>query len=119
MYIYIYIYMYVYIGINLSPFSANTSIDSRNGLDNNDNDDIDFYILARSKTTEILRQRKLKKQRLHLAAEKFNDKPMKADWIHFALGIYIYVYVCVYTYINIYNYVYSYIYIYMYVYSLS
>lgn len=73
--------------ISSSPFSANTSIDGRNGSDVCDNDDIDFYILARSKTTEILRQRKLKKQRLHLAAEKFNEKPLKADWIHFSLGL--------------------------------
>ena len=38
-------------------------------------------------TAEILRQRKLKKQRLRLAAEKFNEKPLKADWIHFALSL--------------------------------
>ena len=38
-------------------------------------------------TAEILRQRKLKKQRLRLAAERFNEKPLKADWIHFALSL--------------------------------
>ena len=32
----------------------------------------------------MLRQRKLKKQRLKMIAEKFNEKPLKADWIDFA-----------------------------------
>jgi golgi-specific brefeldin A-resistance guanine nucleotide exchange factor 1 len=36
---------------------------------------------------QVLRQRKLKKQRLRLAAEKFNDKPLKSEWIKFALEL--------------------------------
>lgn len=35
----------------------------------------------------MLRERKLMKQKLKLAAEKFNKKPMKADWIRFAMDL--------------------------------
>ena len=37
-------------------------------------------------TTEVLRQRKLKKQMLRLAAEKFNLNPLKSEWLEFSLG---------------------------------
>ena len=72
---------------NASPFSANTSADGRIDLISSGDDDADFLHLARAKTAEILRQRKLKKQRLRLASEKFNEKPHKADWMHFALSL--------------------------------
>jgi len=52
-----------------------------------DSADDDAHQLARARTAEVLRQRKLKKQRLRLAAEKFNEKPLKADWVHFALSL--------------------------------
>ena len=29
----------------------------------------------------------MKKQRLRLASEKFNEKPLKPDWVHFALSL--------------------------------
>ena len=72
---------------NASPFSANTSADGRIDLISSGDEDADFFHLARAKTAEILRQRKLKKQRLRLASEKFNEKPHKADWMHFALSL--------------------------------
>ena len=72
---------------NASPFSANTSADGRIDIISSGDDDADFLHLARAKTAEILRQRKLKKQRLRLASEKFNEKPHKADWMHFALSL--------------------------------
>ena len=39
------------------------------------------------RTAEVLRQRKLKKQRIRLAAEKFNEKPLHVDWICFAVDL--------------------------------
>ena len=72
--------------VSSSPFSANTSNDGRIDLLEGD-EDADFFLLARAKTAEVLRQRKLKKQRLRLASEKFNEKPLKADWMHFALSL--------------------------------
>ena len=72
--------------VSSSPFSANTSNDGRIDILEGD-EDADFFLLARAKTAEVLRQRKLKKQRLRLASEKFNEKPLKADWMHFALSL--------------------------------
>jgi hypothetical protein len=37
------------------------------------------------KLKKILRQRKLMKQKMKLAAEKFNNKPLKNDWILYAV----------------------------------
>jgi Guanine nucleotide exchange factor in Golgi transport N-terminal len=74
-------------GSNSSPFSANTSVDGRVDIVSSGDDDADFFLLARAKTAEVLRQRKLKKQRLRLASEKFNEKPLKPDWVHFALSL--------------------------------
>ena len=71
---------------NNSPFSAIVSTDGRHDFLCAD-DDADFFLLARAKTAEVLRQRKFKKQRLRLAAEKFNEKPLKPDWVHFALSL--------------------------------
>ena len=72
--------------VSSSPFSANTSNDGRIDILEGD-EDTDFFLLARAKTAEVLRQRKLRKQRLRLASEKFNEKPLKADWMHFALSL--------------------------------
>jgi hypothetical protein len=46
--------------------------------------DTDFVLLARARAADMLRQRKLRKQRLTMAAEKFNEKPLKLEWITFA-----------------------------------
>jgi brefeldin A-resistance guanine nucleotide exchange factor 1 len=35
----------------------------------------------------MLRERKLMKQKLKLAAEKFNKKPLKPDWIRFSMDL--------------------------------
>lgn len=72
---------------NSSPFSAIVSTDGRQDFLTAADDDADFFLLARAKTAEVLRQRKFKKQRLRLAAEKFNEKPLKPDWVHFALSL--------------------------------
>jgi Guanine nucleotide exchange factor in Golgi transport N-terminal len=42
-------------------------------------DDSDLLVLARARTADMLRQRKMRKQRLKMAAEKFNEKPLKVD----------------------------------------
>jgi hypothetical protein len=41
-------------------------------------------ITTRTKTAELLRERKIKKQRMRLCAEKFNEKPFSHDWVRFA-----------------------------------
>jgi hypothetical protein len=50
-----------------------------------EDDDTDFVLQARARTADILRQRKLKKQRLKIAADKFNANPMKIEWLRYAL----------------------------------
>ena len=42
---------------------------------------------SRARHAELLRQRKLKKQKYKLAAEKFNKKPLKSDWVRFAMDL--------------------------------
>lgn len=70
-----------YTGRESSP-----SISQQQPLSSYDEGDSDV-LLARVKTAEILRQRKLKKQRLRLAAEKFNEQPLKAEWLKFSLEL--------------------------------
>lgn len=70
-----------------SRFSSSDNLDSRQTLKTVDDDDPDFVLLARARTAEVLRQRKLKKQRLKLAAEKFNEKPLKNEWLRFSLEL--------------------------------
>ena len=72
---------------NSSPFSSTTSLEGKAEVLGVGDDDADFFHLARVKTAEVLRQRKLKKQRLRLASEKFNEMPLKPDWVHFALSL--------------------------------
>ncbi|CAM9099816.1 unnamed protein product, partial [Ectocarpus fasciculatus] len=52
--------------------------------DNEDEDENDFLLMARLKTAEVLRQRKIKKQKIRLIAEKFNEKPLNGAWVRFA-----------------------------------
>ena len=40
-----------------------------------------------TRDAENLRNRKLMKQKLKLAAEKFNNKPLKIEWIRFAIDL--------------------------------
>jgi brefeldin A-resistance guanine nucleotide exchange factor 1 len=57
------------------------------GLANNVHEaleDSDFLALARARTAEVLRQRRIKKQRMALAAEKFNAAPCKTAWVSYA-----------------------------------
>jgi hypothetical protein len=49
--------------------------------------DLDLLVSARAKSAEVLRQRRLKKQRLRLAAEKFNEKPLGHEWVRFAADL--------------------------------
>jgi golgi-specific brefeldin A-resistance guanine nucleotide exchange factor 1 len=42
---------------------------------------------SKARSADVLRQRKLKKQRLRLAAEKFNEKPLNHDWVRFAADL--------------------------------
>src|SRR3546814_15348055 len=46
--------------------------------------DLDFLAVARARTAEVLRQRRIKKQRFALAAEKFNAQPTKLSWVTYA-----------------------------------
>lgn len=61
----------------LTPNSANSE----------DDFDLDLLVSARAKSAEILRQRRLKKQRMRLAAEKFNEKPLGHEWVRFAADL--------------------------------
>jgi len=70
-----------------SRFSSSDNLDSNKQLRTVEDDDPDFVLLARARTAEVLRQRKLKKQRLKLAAEKFNEKPLKNEWIRFSVEL--------------------------------
>lgn len=47
--------------------------------------DADIFFLARTSTAEILRRRKVRKEHLRTAAEKFNKNSLKAEWVNFAL----------------------------------
>jgi hypothetical protein len=61
-----------------SRFSSSDNLEiNKSSIKSIEDDDPDFVLLARARTAEVLRQRKLKKQRLKLAAEKFNEKPLK------------------------------------------
>lgn len=53
----------------------------------NSSEDPDFVFLARSQTSDLLRERKLKKQMLRLVTEKFNESPFKTEWIKLALDL--------------------------------
>lgn len=81
--------------ISLSKFDRTISISSAEHIycnddgftsdpDNEDEDETDFLLMARLKTAEVLRQRKIKKQKIRLVAEKFNDKPLGGAWVRFA-----------------------------------
>lgn len=63
--------------LSLSASVSNISVT----LDENDSS----FVQVIGNPVEILRMRKLKKQRLLHTAELFNEKPLKSDWIKFAL----------------------------------
>ena len=67
--------------LSVSGSVVNLSI----GLDDNDGNMIPSNNNNNNNPVEILRMRKLKKQRLLHTAELFNEKPLKFDWIKFAL----------------------------------
>jgi hypothetical protein len=46
-----------------------------------------FYLPVPPMPLQMLRERKLMKQKLKLAAEKFNKKPLKPDWIRFSMDL--------------------------------
>ena len=48
-------------------------------------DEVDIDVI-RAKS-DVLRQRRLKKQRIRLAAEKFNEKPLSHEWVRFAADL--------------------------------
>ena len=60
-------------------------VDSLATVSSSEDPDVEF--LSRTQTAEVLRQRKLKKQRLRLAAEKFNENPLKQDWIRLCIEL--------------------------------
>lgn len=70
-------------GFSEAPLSPSQSPIPFSRLDEEEKD-TDFVLLARARTADMLRQRKLRKQRLTMAAEKFNEKPLKLEWITFA-----------------------------------
>lgn len=70
-----------------SPVRRSITGDSLATSTGDDEDDSEFLYLARAKTAEVLRQRKLKKQRVRLVTEKFNDNPLSADWVRFAADL--------------------------------
>ena len=48
---------------------------------------IEEIMANRMNAAEVLRARRLKKQQLRLVAEKFNEKPLKSDWINYAIEL--------------------------------
>ena len=48
---------------------------------------IEDILSHRMNAAEVLRARRLKKQQLKLVAEKFNEKPLKSDWISYAVEL--------------------------------
>lgn len=48
---------------------------------------IEDILSHRMNAAEVLRARRLKKQQLRLIAEKFNEKPLKSDWISYAIEL--------------------------------
>lgn len=58
-----------------------------NSANSEDDFDLDLLVSARAKSAEVLRQRRLKKQRMRLAAEKFNEKPLGHEWVRFAADL--------------------------------
>jgi hypothetical protein len=78
-----------------APFEDKNSIENSSCADgasvlsdeeqaDEEDEDEEFLALARSKTAEVLRQRKLKKQKLRMVSEKFNEKSLSGEWIRFA-----------------------------------
>ena len=65
----------------MPDFGRSTTAASTEDITEDDMGDVDFIQQARARTAEVLRQRKAKKQHILLAAQKFNDAPLKADWI--------------------------------------
>lgn len=82
---------------SLVPFSpAQISKELRRKMTTNSNNgsstnlhDQKVPVIATTKESAItlLRQRKIMKQKLKLAAERFNVKPLKVDWVKYALKI--------------------------------
>jgi hypothetical protein len=72
-----------------APSAVKRSItgDSLATSNGDEDDDSEFMYMARAKTAEVLRQRKLKKQRVRLVTEKFNEKPLSVDWVRFAADL--------------------------------
>jgi hypothetical protein len=71
----------------MSGISSGNLLNGSDDLDISDGSDSesDLALATRARTVELLRQRKEKKQKMLKAAEKFNAKPLKNDWIAFAL----------------------------------
>ena len=71
------------------PTEGTSSLPNSNSNSNigNSSEDPDFVFLARSQTSDLLRERKLKKQMLRLVTEKFNEAPFKMEWIKLALDL--------------------------------
>jgi len=81
-------------GAPLNYLSGNTFTPYSGGLprpaDNADlldgAEDAQFLLNARAKTAELLKQRKLKKQRLALIVEQFNTNPFSKDWVKLSIS---------------------------------
>jgi hypothetical protein len=78
--------------LNMNDIGRNrlNSENNNNGIclwDKDNDEDIEIELAIRSKAALVLKQRKLKKQRMTQAAEKFNAKPLKDEWLKVALEL--------------------------------
>ncbi len=65
-----------------------TMVNNSNGSISNLNDQkVPVVTTTKESAVTLLRQRKIMKQKLKLAAERFNAKPLKVDWVKYALKI--------------------------------
>lgn len=56
-------------------------------LDKDNDEDIENELAIRAKTALVLKERKIKKQKMTQAAEMFNAKPLKGEWLRVALEL--------------------------------
>lgn len=52
-----------------------------------DDEESEFIVNSKAKTAEVLRQRKLRKQKIGVVVEKFNKSPLKVAWLKYGLDV--------------------------------
>lgn len=71
----------------VKPTEDRISLSTCNSPAQEDPLSIEDIMSHRMNAAEVLRARRLKKQQLRLIAEKFNEKPLKSEWISYAIEL--------------------------------